>query len=390
MLDRGVRSLQHLQGAGSTSRVLNLTAIARVHGKSAEWAAQPMFQNRQLNRALIIKHRLRRDELRLLSSGQKVATKIVLPFDEADLKVGGRVVLVGETDYDAQMHDILGEGWSLSGPDAEMLQTLDGIPTLDPFLLREQLRRHQREPARCYFEISDADLARMHAFVADEVRQLVLLCYAQGPNPDGATSKLVSKILSSKMDAEAEPLRLTLRLEPGEFEEGVFCWKGFLYYKWQLQQTLAQVPAVAAAFGKVKPRDAISPETAAYLQDARRCLRGGIVFALEDAKRGLAVYDAAFDSLASGEPLAFREFLLKAPSMFWRLGEQLGAVEHIVSYWTYRFPMEQPQVATADELADIFSEFAQSLGVPETPAQAASMPGVGMMPKRTRSITSSA
>jgi hypothetical protein len=383
MLDRGVRSLHYLQDSASTARVLNLAAIARRRRGLPAWSERPMFQNERLNRCLIVKHRLRREEIRLLSGRRGIATKIVLPFDGADLKLGGRVIFVGEGDYAAQMRDALGEAWTPSNPDAEMLGLLDAIPTLDPFLLREQLRRHDREPARCYFEISDGDMEQMRLFVEEEVRQLVLLCYAQSSAADdGAAARLVSKILSNTVDADTEPLRLTLRLERRDYEEGVFCWKGFLYYKWLLHQTLSKVGGVAAAFGRVKPKGAISPEGFAYFEAARRCLRAGIVFALEDVKRGVSVYDEAFDSLGAGEAGAFRDFLLKAPTLFWKLGEQLGALEHIISFWNYRFPHNTRPTATAGELADIFSEFAHSLGLPETPAQAASMPGVGVMPER--------
>jgi hypothetical protein len=263
-----------------------------------------------------------------------------------------------------------------------MLDLLDAVPTLDPFLLREQLRRHDREPARCYFEISDADLDRMRAFVEDEVRQLVLLCYAQASDTDdGAAARLVSKILSNTVDADTEPLRQTLRLDKRDYEEGVFCWKGFLYYKWLLHQTLSKVGDVAGAFGRVKPKGPISPEAFGYFAAARRCLRAGIVFSLENAKRGVSVYDEAFDSLGAGDAAAFRDFLLLAPTLFWKLGEQLGALEHIVTLWNYRFPPDQAPNAAASELADMFTEFAHSLGLPQTPAQAASMPGVGVMPE---------
>jgi len=82
----------------------------------------------------------------------------------------------------------------------------------------------------------------------------------------------------------------------------------------------------------------------------------------------LNVYDRAFNDLArNGQPRAFREFLTQAPAMFYALGERLGAVQHIVSFWRFRFPEGQMARVNADDLIDIFTDFEASLGF--APAQ---------------------
>ena len=62
MTDRAIRNLAHLRRSASTARVLNLLKIFLDHGHEAEWKERPLFQTHALNRALIIKHRLRRGE----------------------------------------------------------------------------------------------------------------------------------------------------------------------------------------------------------------------------------------------------------------------------------------------------------------------------------------
>ena len=42
--------------------------------------------------------------------------------------------------------------------------------------------------------------------------------------------------------------------------------------------------------------------------------------------------------MAHQSPKTFRDFLLRAPYMFLELGEKMGAISHIVSFWRYRFP----------------------------------------------------
>src|SRR5271169_302670 len=78
----------------------------------------------------------------------------------------------------------------------------------------------------------------------------------------------------------------------------------------------------------------------------------------------LMVYAAAFSDLTvNSRPQAFRDFLLKAPNMFMSLGENVGVVSHIASYWRYRFPQGKRLGAPLEEVASILQEFEVSLGV---------------------------
>jgi hypothetical protein len=375
--DRTVRSLAHLEQSASTARVLNLLRVHNLRRLDPEHGEKPFFRNATLNKSIFLKHRLRRNERELFHDGRRTATKIIIPIDGADLKLGGRFAFVGQINFERMVSDFLGEGWLHEGSDRQLLSIIDRMPSLDPFLLREQLRRHGRDPARCYFEISDSDMKRMFRFVEREIQKLIELCYKdqrQGYD-ERLGSRLVTKILSAAVDAETEPLRLTLRLDKQEYQEGVFCWKGFLYYKWTLTDVLGDVARVADAVGEVKPRGAMDNETKAAIAKARVSLKASILDALEAARKALRVYDAAFASLVDGKPLSFREFLLAAPSMFWDLGERLGAVNHIVSFWNFRFPRGQLPVVTGTELADILADFSESLVFGGTEAGSAWLDG---------------
>ena len=48
--------------------------------------------------------------------------------------------------------------------------------------------------------------------------------------------------------------------------------------------------------------------------------------------------------------------------MFLELGEQLGAISHIVSFWRYRFPPGSQSAIDAAELVAILQDFATSFG----------------------------
>ena len=381
MTDRAIRSLTHLKRSASTARVLNLLHVWEENGPGPDgvmrdpaWAERPMFRTPALNRAIIIKHRLRRDEIDLLPGRRHVATKVLMPIDSADLKTGGRYLFVDQTNFERSLKEVF--GLRNGHEDIETLRLIDKLPSLDPFLLREQLRRGGVDPAPCYFSLSEADLKRMFAFVQREIEPLVTLSIGEDTEAVARDSAaiLTGKILSNGSGDQLDALRDTLRLAPEQYEEGVFCWKGFLYYKWALAAMLGEVANVADAVWTARaigPTDKVARE---YIDRGRAVLRERIIKTCDDVADTLRVYDRAYEDLTRhGKPTAFRDFLLNAPALFTTLGDQLGAIQHIVSFWRFRFRPGAPG-ARADELIDIFMDFETGLL-----GRGESVPDLGML-----------
>jgi hypothetical protein len=235
------------------------------------------------------------------------------------------------------------------------------VPSLDPFLLREHLRNNDIEVAPCYFAISAGDQERMHRFVTEEMSKLVSL--AGGGGGSGSSNRLVTAMLSNEINEKLEPLRLTLNLTGNDFREGVFSWRGFLYYKWSMGKFWPDVMGVLREINAIQPVGAITPEQKVYLSSARR----SIIEMLRDngnhVNKALSVYDSSFADLVKNQaPKTFRDFLLSAPFMFLELGEKLGAISHIVSFWRYRFPQGGKINIDAEELSAIFQDFSSGFG----------------------------
>ena len=108
---------------------------------------------------------------------------------------------------------------------------------------------------------------------------------------------------------------------------------------------------------------AITPEQSAYLTQPRRDIIQMVRDNGNHVNKALAVYDSSFGELVSNQqPKTFRDFLLSAPYMFLELGEKMGAISHIVSFWRYRFPAGGPKNIDADELTIIFQDFMGGFG----------------------------
>ena len=361
--NRSVRSLLRLQSSVSTARALNLTAAWRNHKTEAGYLAQPFFRSPLLNRSIILKHRLRADELELLGSSRSTATKVILPLDPSDLRVGARSFFVHQVGYRSLMEELATGDTAADRRDETLLDLLDSLPSLDPFLMRERLRQSGFSPDRCYFDLSEADSTRMFAFVRQELQPLIGVSFDDlDVRLFERTDKLAQKILSNAGDSDLEPLRHGLGMGRLEFEEGIFCWKGFIYYKWTLADLLPKVRPVSSEISRIRPTDRPTHEDQAYIDAAKARLAEALDHACDTVRDTLKVYDDAYRDLTlKGQPSAFRAFLLKAPSLFHQLGERLGSVDHIVSFWRYRFPKDVRPKVGVEELFDILADFESSL-----------------------------
>lgn len=358
------RSLAALGRSGSTTRVLNLSAVATSHGHTPEYAEQPFFRSPMLNRALVLKHRRRADDAELLDSGRATATKVIIPLDPANLGSGGASFLVGQHAWLDLLAEVSDSDAALAY-DRSLLECLDDLPSFDPFLLREHLRRRDFRPADCYFAISAADRAQMRRFVEVEIGKLIDLAYAGRPLGDASSSKLVDILLAADTDERLEPLRLTLRLDGEAYRDGIFSWKGFLYYKWALTSLLETLRAVILEIGRLEVSDRINPELTAFVESSRGRIQRTVQRRCADVTLTLQAYDTAFERLINhGDGVAFRDFLLASPGMFLELGERIGMISHIATFWRYRFPPGASLRASADDVLDLLQDFETGLAQP--------------------------
>jgi len=356
--DRTVRFLSALGGA-STSRVLNLFRIAADNVNNEEYLEKPLFLSPIINKSFLVKHRTRADETYLFASPKSVATKIIIPFDATDLHAGGRSLFVDQRGYIDSLRSAGNYSPEKLDRDMSVLRLLNAVPSLDPFLVREHLRSNNIDVSTAYFAISEGDQERMHTFVSHEMSRLVALAGSGG----NGSNRLVSAMLSNQIDEKLEPLRLTLGLTGNDFREGVFSWRGFLYYKWSMGKFWPDVMSVLREINAVTPHGPVSPEQKVFLQGVRRNIIEMVRDNGQHVNKSLSVYDASFhDLVANQTPKTFRDFLLSAPYMFLELGEKLGGISHIVSFWRYRFPQGSPAKVDADELSAIFADFSSGFG----------------------------
>jgi hypothetical protein len=348
-------------GEASTSRVLNLRQIARTSKNDPEHAEKPLFLSPILNSAFVLKQRMSATDAIQFDSPRTMVTKVISPIDPEDLFAGGRSIMVDQRDF-LETLKVLGNYYSSPiDRDLQVLRSLHAIPTLDPFLLRQHLVNYKIDAASCYYPISYVDQKSMHEFVTCELARLTKLLGNAAAT--GSTGRMVSAMLSSDVAEELAPLRETLNLSGEDFRQGVFSWRGFLYYKWSIQTIWPHVMTVLRQLNEISPVGWVSPEQKINLAKTRR----GIIEMVRDnsqhVNKALLLYDRSFGDLVEHQtPRTFRDFLLNAPYMFVELGEKLGSISHMVGFWKHRFPEGKPAVIEPEELITVLQDFASGFG----------------------------
>jgi hypothetical protein len=359
--DRSVRSLSALSGA-SSNRVLNLITIADANADKENYGNAPLFESKTLNNSIILKHRLRADEVDLFVTPRALATKIIIPFQRSDLRMGGQSLFIGQRGFEDLLQDVGNYRDRIEMKrDLDVMRLIDRVPSLDPFLLREHLRCNDIMPDACYFAISSADQQRMYEYAAEEISRLTALAGGKGAK-SSSTGRMVAALLSNEVNEKLEPLRATLSLGPEEFSEGVFSWRGFIYYKWCLEEYWPKLIRALRDIKAIRPIGKVTGEERKTLDDCKNVILRGAKFNNLEIRRVLAIYDNAYAGLIERQdPKMFRVFLLSAPKLFLDIGDKMGAMSHITSFWNYRFPVGAPKGAEVVELIAIFQDFTKGL-----------------------------
>jgi hypothetical protein len=364
----GFQSLRSIAARSSSARVLDLHSLAFDAGDDADHRARPMFIHPVLNRTIIVKHHPRAGEFESFSERGAIVTKVIFPFDPSDLDLGGQFVLVDDPDLAEQLARHLDWTGIDIRRDLTMLKLIDRLPTLDPFLLHEALTANKIDVAPCYFRLSQSDKTEMRDFVARQVETLIGLCFG-GVTVSGAQAgRLSERILAEGDSPELAPLRLAMRMESEEFAQAMFCWKAVLYYRWRSRVLGADMKATRRSISSLDA-SRFDHETAPFVRAAIAQLEAMIFDCERHIAEAFRTYDEVFDALtAQRTPEPFRRFLIDGPRLFARLGERMGRLEQLTSYWAHQFPGLRTRQLRPEAIYDGLRSLlgALSLGTPLT------------------------
>jgi hypothetical protein len=334
MYSRRPYDLKNLMRGGASPRVLDLYGLHKRFPTLHE-TPHPLFRHRGLNRCFLIKHNLRRGERAIVRSGRNIVTKLVLPIDPRDPSAGAFWTFLEAPNLYKWMEEALGRDKALEDDefeaDVRTLQKLRSAPAFDPFLLEALFPDRKLDPR--YFTLAKADETEFRKFAARHMGDISRKALGQGGT--GKKPERLAAILFGKASPAAkEDLRAALRMNPDDFQTGVYGWKGLLYYLWRMNAITDQLARFLRDLARLEQDDARAPfrPLSSPISRVRRSVR----LRWEDLKAGQENYLRVVSAfLDEGDPIAMRMLLIKAPSLFARLGDDVGALTHLTTYWEF-------------------------------------------------------
>ena len=359
----GVLNLKGMVATSSSSRMLNLHGLALEQPAASEYFQRPMFAHPMLNRSIIVKHNIRPGEEERLAPRRFNVTKVIFPFDPVDLSLGGQYLFVDQPDFNAALARHLEYGELPMTRDIEVLRILDGLPTLDPFMLREVLAKHRIEVDSCYYRFTEPDKAHMMGFVESQIESLIQLCFGEVRENDSRAKRLSQLLLAEPDNPELEPLQLTLRMDGAEFAEAMFAWKAFLYYRWRTHDLAPALKATMRSMARLSRRR-YDTDGLRFVIDAKTLLERTVARAWREIGQKLRLYDQAYAGLTEArDPDSFRKFLLMGRTLFIDLGERIGRLELLVGFWKHRLDKHYTGGMSPDDVMDAMRDLLQGLSI---------------------------
>jgi hypothetical protein len=357
------RSLVVLEGSASSSRVLNLCRLTqmldREHGPGGY---APFFRNRDLNLGILLKSRLQGGEVYLFPDKRYNATKIILPYDVTNLREGGKAKFVGQSNTERILYDHLGLDALGSDEDVRhdlaLLDLLDGLPTLDPFLLREKLRAHGFAPDPGYFRLSPKEFRNIRRFVLEEFAPLAQKAFPDFNASEGKANAIVEKIWEASDTETLRPLLAALRIDESEAPELLFVWKGIVYYKYLDRASTADLQFILRFLTRTRVFGVRDAEDKAALDEMTAQIVDKLKRNYRILKQRIAEYDHAYHTafIRDDDVAPFRRFLDDARQSFDEMGAIVAGVCHSAAYWRFRHGKEDSGVVHADEMFEVLSD----------------------------------
>ncbi len=342
-----------------------------------------LFQTDALNKSIVLKQYEKvqpaaakskifdAEFLKEYGGGQKapppvnVNTVIYFPYDTGNVYGGGESVVYSGAKFIGYLADKISHG----GPsgelmlqlnaDAEALDLLDAIPSLDPFLLRckaEQIGVDGKIHAD-YFAVSKEEWQEIRGPIQGKIARLVRKALGDMEGaPIAADSDFeisvdtsaaeqdyithfLEKIWHAKDVDGIEGFVEAMQIEPVDAPRVFFAWKAVCYFQFRFAKLTESLKTM---FHWVGHDDLCYPADALQLSEAQRnriverrtALRERMRAGYLAANEVLQKYEHSYNQfVAEGKPHLFLDFLSNAEHSYLLLANHVSIATHSVNFW---------------------------------------------------------
>lgn len=366
------RQLRETLSSGA-SRILNVAEITRGLEQTAREAGTPppgqlLFKHRSLNRTVFIKRpkefapppssplvstaeiidngQLRTITLDSHTRVEKgdIATVVYVPYDPEHVEEGGvSFELAGRNRFqalfDATGFDARSDSDSVRR-DLRILELIEDLPSLDPFLLKDRVALEDMAVPEAYFSISDAEFEDIKQFILGKFRPVTERVVDPGsPNAVQHTEQFIMKLWEARDLDYLEPITKAFRLDPAQAGEIYYSWKGVTYYEYQYKRGQRALLGFADwLHSRAVPADFAKPAAREAMAEQARDVATAFARHLRNSSEILRTYNQSYEDLFvhGGDARPFIGFLRDSSTLFWDIAASISALNHGISVWQQR------------------------------------------------------
>lgn len=290
-----------------------------------------------------------------------IATIVYLPYDATDIagggasfELGGRGsarALLDATGFDAQADS------DAVRSDMHLLELIEDLPSLDPFLLKDRVAVADIGVPDAYFSISEAEFADIKRYILDKFSPITdRILDPASRNAAQTAEQFILKLWEAKDLDYLMPITKVFRLDPNQAAEIYYSWKGITYYEYQYKRGQKTMLGFADwLHSGTQPSHYVKADVREALAQTGREVAAAFARHLTNCSDILRIYNQAYEGLfvRSGDARPFIDFLRDAATLFWDLAASISALNHGVSVWQQRVRKEADNRLTADELKSL-------------------------------------
>lgn len=266
-------------------------------------------------------------------SDRPVETALYVPHDTAEPLKGGYGIYLRRASHRGVLKEMLGIDMAAEDPDLladlKLLDVLDEVPSLDPYLVRSRFEFHGLKLADGQLTTTAAEHEGMRRIVKQRIG--LILRHAGGPRAsETRIQRALEAIWNPKME-ESALFMAAFGIPPSDAAKIFFALQGITFYEHASIGTREGMETIGAWLRgpAQKPDDVdLYPR---FDRERQVMLREMVTKGLSTCYRHLsttfATYDLALKMFVERDDAApMREFLQRANERFWRIGFSLSAV----------------------------------------------------------------
>jgi len=292
-----------------------------------------------------------------------IATFLYVPFDVEDVAGGGNSLDLSsargriEGVFELTGFDMKQEGRNIAR-DRRLIELIEELPSLDPFLLRDRLETDGIEAPDAYFEISDEEFQEIKKYILSKFRPITeRVVDPKSPKAAETAEQFIMKLWECRDLEYLAPITHVFRIEPDQAGEIYYSWKGVTYYEFQYkrsQRTMLEFADWLHTKGAT-PSHYVKKAQRDEIEEKARHVATAFARHLKNASEILRIYNQSYEDLfvRGGDAKPFIDFLRDSSTLFWDISASISALNHGVAVWRQHTANATDGKLPADDLTKL-------------------------------------